>query len=150
MSARRSPAEAPAAVARAPRPRASAPPPRPAQDLAAAARAVGAEVSSGPDFMEISFPSPGAAHAFGGPRRRSNSTGGTVVCARAPGCERSARARRRRRDLADSEQCLDRAVDDRRLEQRRLGRRRVVGAVLRAMREENEHLGILDGIDPLY
>jgi hypothetical protein len=25
----------------------------------------------------------------------------------------------------------------------------VVGAVLRAMREENEHLGILDGIDPL-
>jgi hypothetical protein len=26
----------------------------------------------------------------------------------------------------------------------------VVGAVLRAMREENEHLGILDGIDPLY
>jgi hypothetical protein len=26
----------------------------------------------------------------------------------------------------------------------------VVSAVLRAMREENEHLGILDGIDPLY
>ena len=26
----------------------------------------------------------------------------------------------------------------------------VVAAVLRAMREENEHLGILDGIDPLF
>ena len=26
----------------------------------------------------------------------------------------------------------------------------VVEAVLRAMREENEHLGILDGIDPLF
>ena len=26
----------------------------------------------------------------------------------------------------------------------------VVDAVLRAMREENEHLGILDGIDPLF
>jgi hypothetical protein len=26
----------------------------------------------------------------------------------------------------------------------------VVQAVLRAMREENEHLGILDGIDPLF
>ena len=25
----------------------------------------------------------------------------------------------------------------------------VVGAVLRALREENEHIGILDGIDPL-
>jgi hypothetical protein len=26
----------------------------------------------------------------------------------------------------------------------------IVEAVLRAMREENEHLGILDGIDPLF
>jgi hypothetical protein len=26
----------------------------------------------------------------------------------------------------------------------------VVEAVLRAMREENEHLGIIDGIDPLF
>ena len=26
----------------------------------------------------------------------------------------------------------------------------VVDAVLRAMREENEHLGIIDGIDPLF
>jgi hypothetical protein len=25
-----------------------------------------------------------------------------------------------------------------------------VDAVLRAMREENEHLGIIDGIDPLF
>jgi len=130
-------------AARAPRPAPSASPHAAAvtpaaPDLTAAAQAAGADVRSGPGFMEISFPPPaGAAPATVArqpagpspsappPANPARSLGGGAVLARAvsggaggsPGSS---------------------STDD------------VVNAVLRAMREENEHLGILDGIDPLF
>jgi hypothetical protein len=152
MSARRSPAEAPAAVARAPRPRASAPP-RPAQDLAAAARAVGAEVSSGPDFMEISFPSPpGAAHAS-----VARTPAPAAPVAPAPWSASAHPAANAPRALGGgaaiartaSSVSIARSTTGGSSSGRSAGDS-VVAAVLRALREENEHLGSLDGIDPLF
>jgi hypothetical protein len=126
-------------VARAARPTPSARPAsqpvngQPAADLAAAAQAAGAEVRSGPDFMEISFPPPpGAAPATvartaDGPALPPAATaprtlGNASTLARATGAGGSGGA----------------ATDS------------VVDAVLKALREENEHLGIIDGIDPLF
>ena len=93
--------------------------------------------------MEISFPPPAGADAGDGraarpphPRRRRSlgrpppppasgprSLGGGSVLARATGGGSGG-------DLSLTDN--------------------VVEAVLRAMREENEHLGIIDGIDPLF
>jgi hypothetical protein len=155
MDALRQRAAAPTAVARAPRPRAAAPP-RPPQDLAAAARAVGAEVSSGPDFVEISFPTPaGSAHPSSPPAAHASPPSGaapaSVARTAAPGSPSSAPAHA----AANAPRALgggavlaratgggsggDLSLTD-----------NVVEAVLRAMREENEHLGIIDGIDPLF
>jgi hypothetical protein len=143
----------PAAVARAARPRAAPaaqrPEPQPSSDLAIAAAAAGADIRSGPDFMEISFPPPAgvpaaavartpaaaaapqpapAQHAFaldrmpaGSPRSLGGPAGGGAL----------ARAARGSSGSSSSSAGL-------------------VDAVLRALREENEHLGILDGIDPLF
>ena len=106
-----------------------------AAELAAAAQAVGGDVRSGADFMEISFPAPaGAAPATVArtpaaapaptglpPATAPRSLGGGAALARATSGGSSGNSSK------DS----------------------VVGAVLRALREENEHIGILDGIDPL-
>jgi hypothetical protein len=109
---------------------------RPRAELAAAAQAAGANVSSGPDFMEISFPPPAGAspatvaRTAAGPAPAAvareaagpRALGGGAVLARSTGGGGGELS------MTDS----------------------VVEAVLRAMREENEHLGIIDGIDPLF
>jgi hypothetical protein len=101
-------------------------------------QAAGAEVRTGHDFMEISFPPPaGAAPATVArtaaaapaapastplaPATAPRQLGGGATLARATSGGASGSS------SSDS----------------------VVGSVLRALREENEHIGILDGIDPL-
>jgi hypothetical protein len=131
------------AVARAPRPMPGARPAaqpsngRPAAELAAAAQAAGAEVRSGADFMEISFPPPpGAAPA-------------TVArTAAGPALPPAAAAPR----TLGTPSALSRAVSGGGSGGGSGGSATdsVVDAVLKALREENEHLGVIDGIDPLF
>jgi hypothetical protein len=106
---------------------------QPAAELAAAAQAAGAEVRSGPDFMEISFPPPpGAAPAT---IARTASGPALPAAASAPRTLGNASALARSTGGGGSGGS---ATDS------------VVDAVLKALREENEHLGIIDGIDPLF
>jgi hypothetical protein len=106
---------------------------QPAAELAAAAQAAGAEVRSGPDFMEISFPPPpGAAPAT---IARTPSGPALPAGATAPRTLGNASALARSTGGGGSGGS---ATDS------------VVDAVLKALREENEHLGIIDGIDPLF
>jgi hypothetical protein len=147
MAALRSRPTAPKAVARVAKPRAAAPAPAPMSqataDLAAAAAAAGADVSSGADFMEISFPPPAGAGAVSGPPAQIARTPAGPQIAREPAnaprpLGRPGGAAVAARAVAGSSGGSGGAQDS------------VVSAVLRAMREENEHLGILDGIDPLF
>jgi hypothetical protein len=130
-------------VARSPRPlgRPAAAPPTsaaPTAELAAAAQAAGADVRSGPDFMEISFPPPAGAT----PATVARTTAGTAPASLAPS--------QGPRSLGGGA-VLARAAHDASFSASGSSNTDgVVEAVLRAMREENEHLGILDGIDPLF
>jgi hypothetical protein len=99
-------------------------------------------VHSGPDFMEISFPPPagaapaaiartpapappaqGPGHPPANAPRPLGGAGGALIARAVGGGGASGGG-----SAGDS----------------------VVSAVLRALREENEHLGVLDGIDPLF
>jgi hypothetical protein len=142
MSAMRARPAAPPAVARFPRPAAPAPAPRQTDDLAAAAQAAGGAVSSGQDFLEISFPPPAGA-----PNRGIARAPAPAASASPPAIART--PANPPRALGGGGAVLARATGggsggDLSLTDN------VVEAVLRAMREENEHLGILDGIDPLF
>ena len=107
---------------------------QPAAELAAAAQAAGAEVRSGPDFMEISFPPPpGAAPAT--IARTGRAAPALPPAATAPRTLGNPSALARSTSGGGSGGS---ATDS------------VVDAVLKALREENEHLGIIDGIDPLF
>ena len=95
--------------------------------------------------MEISFPPPaGAAPLTGPPAAIARTPAATPAqVSRTP-------ANAPRALGAVGGASIARATQ-RQLERQPAGRRdSVVAAVLRAMREENEHLGILDGIDPLF
>jgi hypothetical protein len=106
---------------------------RPAAELAAAAQAAGAEVRSGPDFMEISFPPPpGAAPATVARTAAGPALPPPATAPRTLGTP-SALARSTSGGGSGGS-----ASDS------------VVDAVLKALREENEHLGVIDGIDPLF
>jgi hypothetical protein len=133
-------------VARAPRPLPAARPAngQPAAELAAAAQAAGAEVRSGPDFMEISFPPPPGAAPATVARTAAASGAVTRPLAEAAALPPAATAPR----TLGTPSALARSTgaggsggsaND-----------SVVDAVLKALREENEHLGIIDGIDPLF
>jgi hypothetical protein len=124
-------------------------PPAPTADLAAAAAAAGAEIQTGGDFLEISFPPPAGIPQ---PSTASAPTGPAIArmptAAEAAGIYRDSAAAPRqlgggstlaRATYGGSGSSGGGSSGD-----------AVVSAVLRAMREENEHLGILDGIDPLY
>jgi hypothetical protein len=142
MTGLRTRAAAPRTVARAPRTSAAPPrPPHPTDDLAAAAQAAGADVHSGPDFMEISFPPPaGAAPATiaRSPTATPQSAGHPAANAPRPPSAGGAVLARATVDGGSGSSSGGSAGDS------------VVEAVLRALREENEHLGVIDGIDPLF
>ena len=123
--------------------------PSPTADLAAAAAAAGAEIQTGGDFLEISFPPPAGVSQ---PSTSMSPTGPAIArtptASEATGLYRESAAAPRqlgggatlaRATSGSSSSSSGGSSGD-----------AVVGAVLRAMREENEHLGILDGIDPLY
>jgi len=124
--------------------------PSPTADLAAAAAAAGAEIQTGGDFLEISFPPPA-----GVPQTPTSMSPTGPAIARMPtaseatGLYRESAAAPRRLGGGST---LARATSSSSSSSSSGGSAgdAVVGAVLRAMREENEHLGILDGIDPLY
>ena len=139
---------------RAASPRATPPPPTPAADLAAAAAAVGAEIHTGGDFLEISFPPPeGAAPPPPSPLAAGPSIARTPA-GPAPTAPQAPQAIYREAAPAARElgggHTLARAASGSHSSSGGSATDAVVDAVLRAMREENEHLGILDGIDPLY
>jgi hypothetical protein len=148
MSALRSRPAAPTAVARAPQPLAAAGPvPQPSGDLAAAAHALGAEVSAGPDFMEISFPPPSGAASAAVTRPPAEAVATVARTPAASGPAALPPAATAPRTLGNASTLARQtsgggsggsATDS------------VVDAVLKALREENEHLGIIDGIDPLF
>jgi hypothetical protein len=124
--------------------------PAPTADLAAAAAAAGAEIQTGGDFLEISFPPPAGVTQ---PSTSMSPTGPAIArmptASEATGLYRESAAAPRQLGGGAT---LARAVSGSSGSSSSGGSSgdAVVGAVLRAMREENEHLGILDGIDPLY
>ena len=124
----------------------SAPPPTPTADLAAAAAAAGAEMQTGGDFLEIrSHPRP-ASPSRPAPWRPPVNIARTPATAE-PGIFRDSAAAPRQLGGGSP---LARATYGSSGSSGGSSGDAVVSAVLRAMREENEHLGILDGIDPLY
>jgi hypothetical protein len=142
MTALRSRPAAPAAVSRAPRRRAAAAPVTQASgELAAAAQALGADVSSGPDFMEISFPPPAGVSPATVARTPARAPSGPTP---APAVAREAAGPRSLSGGSVLARSTGGSGGDLSMTES------VVEAVLRAMREENEHLGIIDGIDPLF
>jgi hypothetical protein len=101
------------------------------------ARAAGAEVSAGRDFMEISFPAPaGAAPAT--VARATAAPSAAPLAAAPPGAGPRALGGGAVLARATSSGSGESSSTD-----------TVTDAIMRALREENEHLGILDGIDPL-
>ena len=124
--------------------------PSPTADLAAAAAAAGAEIQTGGDFLEISFPPPAGVSQ---PSTSMSPTGPAIArmptASEATGLYRESAAAARQLGGGAT---LARAASGSSSSSSSGGSSgdAVVGAVLRAMREENEHLGILDGIDPLY
>ena len=124
--------------------------PSPTADLAAAAAAAGAEIQTGGDFLEISFPPPAGVTQ---PSTSMSPTGPAIArmptASEATGLYRESAAAPRQLGGGAT---LARAASGSSSSSSSGGSSgdAVVGAVLRAMREENEHLGILDGIDPLY
>ena len=103
-------------------------------ELAVAAQAAGAEVRSGADFMEISFPPPAGAS----PATIARTASGPALPPPATAPRSLATGTTLARATSGSSGGGGGAATD-----------SVVEAVLKALREENEHLGIIDGIDPL-
>jgi hypothetical protein len=123
------------------------PPPAPTADLAAAAAAAGAEIQTGGDFMEISFPPPAGIPAPSAAMSPTPAGVARTPATAEPGIFRDSAAAPRQ--LGGGATLARAAVGSSSGGGGSAGDH-VVDAVLRAMREENEHLGILDGIDPLY
>jgi hypothetical protein len=123
--------------------------PSPTADLAAAAAAAGAEIQTGGDFLEISFPPPAGVTQ---PSTSMSPTGPAIArmptASEATGLYRESAAAPRQ--LGGGATLARAASSSSSSSSGGSSGDAVVGAVLRAMREENEHLGILDGIDPLY
>jgi hypothetical protein len=123
--------------------------PAPTADLAAAAAAAGAEIQTGGDFLEISFPPPAGVTQ---PSTSMSPTGPAI--ARMPTASEATGLYRESatapRQLGGGATLARAASGSSSSSSGGSSGDAVVGAVLRAMREENEHLGILDGIDPLY
>jgi hypothetical protein len=123
--------------------------PAPTADLAAAAAAAGAEIQTGGDFLEISFPPPAGVTQ---PSTSMSPTGPAIArmptASEATGLYRQSAAAPRQ--LGGGATLARAASGSSSSSSGGSSGDAVVGAVLRAMREENEHLGILDGIDPLY
>jgi hypothetical protein len=95
-------------------------------------------VQTGADFMEISFPPPAGVPPAAIARTPAPAPGAGHPPANAPRSLGGAGGVIARATLGASGASGGGSNDS------------VIAAVLRAMREENEHLGILDGIDPLY